>query len=184
VARWGEGRRDRVASLEAAPFRRAAPADAGASGGGGEASPLRVLLAPADARDEGSLRFRVSLRAREGRRRVYVRPDSWRFDVRGPRGETTRCAMAAANTYPSPDLFSTLTVRRGPRASLEATYYCERGTFERAGIYEVVPSVELLRDGEEWNLDAVTGVHSGPPAPVRIRSGDGRYHEHGEGSGG
>jgi hypothetical protein len=129
-------------------------------------SPVRVELADADAPSGSALVLRVSVRGRAGRRRAYVRPDRLQFRVRGPEGPYV-CALPKGGGAVTPDLFEWLTARTGPRLALEGAWVC-RGRFQRAGVYEVEPVLELDHDGAEWELGAITGTFVGAPALVRI----------------
>ena len=145
------------------------------AGGEGE-SPLDVSLASTSARTGSALVLRPSIRAREGTERLYVRPDAWRFHVRGPLGDVT-CAVERGGGSPPPDLFRRVTRRSAVRATLDADFFCPEHTFDLAGVYEVAPEVELPHSGEEYGLDAVTGRFRGPAVPIRITHGQGGYLE-------
>jgi hypothetical protein len=141
-----------------------------------EESPLEVALAPATARTEAGLRFRVSVASRYGTHRVYVRPDAWVFRVSGPLG-TVSCRPELGGGVPPPELFRRVTPRAPWRATLEASFFCPAGTFQLPGVYEVTPRVRLRQSGEEWGFSAITGTFQGPPAPVRVSVGEHAYLE-------
>lgn len=141
-----------------------------------EASPIALSLSPRSSRRGSGISFRVSVRAVEGTERVYVRPDAFTFTVRGPTGEH-RCRLPRGGGNPPPDLFSRIGTRRGATQLLDASQFCPDETFERPGVYEVVPKLRLPHSGAEWELDAVTGRFSGPPVAMRVTSGDVGYEE-------
>jgi hypothetical protein len=144
-------------------------------GGEGE-SPIDVGLASTSARTGGALVLRPSIRAREGTERLYVRPDSWSFDVRGPLGDV-RCEVEQGGGSPPPDLFRRVTRRSAARATLDADFFCPEHTFELPGVYEIAPEVELPHSGEEWEIDGVTGRFRGPRVAIRITHGSRGYLE-------
>ena len=134
------------------------------------ASPIVVSLADTEAGARASVRFRVSVRTREGARRAYVRSDRFRFEVRGPAGESWTCGLdPARGPHPVPDLFARLSPRGGAGYALEAAVFCPPETFRDGGIYEVVPTLSLEEDGAGYQLDAVVGSFSGRAAFVRVR---------------
>ncbi|MCB9591673.1 MAG: hypothetical protein H6719_02970 [Sandaracinaceae bacterium] len=139
---------------------------------GAEAGPsaIDLTLAPTSASSAGALSLSVSVRAREGSERVYLRPESFSFRVRGPDGDFS-CRMAPWGGAPVPDLYRRITPRVAWYERLEARVICPAGSFASPGLYEVVPKVRLDHDGAEWHLDAVTGRFMGPPAAVRILGG-------------
>lgn len=159
------------------PTRRvdagAAPA---AEEGEAPAPPIEVDLSRRSVRSARWLTLRPSVRAAEGRERVYVRPDAWSFRVEGPTGRAV-CRIRPGGGTPPPDLFRTITERRPARELLDADYMCPAGTFDRAGVYEVVPKLRLDHGGEAWGFDAVTGRFVGPATPIRITGGDEGYVE-------
>jgi hypothetical protein len=136
--------------------------------------PIRLDLSPSSARSQGSLLFRVAIRTRQGRRRIYVRPDRFTFRVRGPDGETS-CEVTPGGGNPAPELFSSISSRRPARSTLDADFFCPRGTFAREGVYEVTPEVDLPFAGEDYHYNAVTGRYAGPTVPIRITHGAGGY---------
>lgn len=146
-------------------------------GQGAEPPPVELGLTPRSVRRGSWLSLRPSVRARDGRERVYVRPDSWSFVVRPPSGEPVRCAIPAGGGTPPPELFRRITERWPDRELLDADAFCPADTFERAGVYEVVPELHLAHSGEEWGYDAVTGRFAGPPTPIRITAGELGYVE-------
>lgn len=137
-------------------------------------APIRILLRNSDARRARDLTFRVRVLTRDGRVRAYVRSDHVRFRVRGPEGNFD-CGMAHGQGAAAPDLFGWLTPRSGPSFVLDPSFYCP-DSFGAAGIYEVVPMIDLEQSGERWGFTTPTGTFTGPPALVRIREGD-RGHE-------
>lgn len=115
--------------------------------------------------------FSVSIRG-EGetaRRHVYIRDDLFSFRVSGPLG-SVRCTTARTEIVPIVDFFQRLS--RSSRTTLASDSVCPRGTFDVAGVYEVVPEVELVYDGVRFDLEAVTGSFVGEVTPVRITSRD------------
>jgi hypothetical protein len=172
VARQGE---ETTRTLEAAPFTWRPPPveDAGAS-------PLAVRLGPADARTEGGLRFTVRVQATVGRPRVYVRPDSFSFEVVGPGiPEPVLCApVQGGGINPPPDLFRRLGGQRRVVSVLDVSYFCPEGTFEEAGVYGVTPTLTLRHDGAAYALDATVGTFVGAPQIVRLRRGGAGYLPH------
>ncbi|AKF06428.1 hypothetical protein [Sandaracinus amylolyticus] len=137
---------------------------------------VRVVMSDRDARSITT--FSVRVRAREGRARAYVRPDRFSFRVHGPDADV-ECAMPHGGGAVPADLFQRLSARGGPSFTLDARAFCPEGTFDDAGIYEVVPVLELEHDGAQWNLDAPTGTFVGAPAFVRVRRDARGYVERG-----
>lgn len=123
--------------------------------------PVRVWLAATTTRGQPVFRVRVA-----GEGRVYLRDDLWSFVVRGPLGRV-ECAVPRQPVVPIVDFFVRLG-RRPRRATLDAGLYCPDGTFDVEGVYEVTPRLELVYDGEAYDLEAVTGTFEGPPAPLRV----------------
>lgn len=163
--------------VESEPFRFAALERAEAPGrDASSAAPIRVSLSAGSARSGAALRFRVAVRATEGRRRVYVRPDRFAFQVRGPTGEVG-CQLPRGGGFAPPDLFRRITTRAAWRELLDAGAFCPPGTFRSAGIYEITPELTLDHDGAEWDFDAVTGSFVGTAVPFRVASGEGGYVE-------
>jgi hypothetical protein len=133
---------------------------------------VRVSLASADVLSDARLALRVSVRASRAVR-AWVRPDRFRFRVRGPDGATHTCALSRGPSAPIPDLFSRVGTRSGPAFSLEARAYCDTDVFAAAGIYEVTPILELDVDGSRWRFDTPQGTFEGTPAVVRVRTSRG-----------
>lgn len=172
---WCEGeRRDHVRQIELERFEldaapeRTRDADA----------PIRVEMSPRRTSREAYVRFVVAASASEaaGRQRVYIRPDQWRFYVRGPLGEVM-CRLPRRPVSPIVDFFRTVTTRRRVRDVLDATAYCPEGTFEAAGVYDVTPILDLPYSGDRYDLEAATGTFVGVPTPVRIDRGELGYVE-------
>lgn len=130
---------------------------------------VRVSMLPADAASGARVTFHVSLRAARAVR-ALVRVDHVRFRVLRPDGTTRTCSMPHAPAAAIPDLFARLSPRGGRTLVLDARAYCDEDTFDRAGIYEVTPAIELDADGAEWDMDTPLGSFSGAPVPVRIRT--------------
>lgn len=139
-------------------------------------APVHVMLSSRTVLRGGMVSFRPSVRAREGRARVYVRPDSWSFEVRGPT-TTVRCAIPPGGGAPPADLFRPITERYAAVDLLDAEFMCPEGTFDQAGVYEVVPELSLRHSGEEWGYDAIIGRFAGPPSPIRVTAGGLGYVE-------
>lgn len=183
-------RREWTSRFEVEPFtfaavpgdeetRRISPASDGEEGEADQAedpgpAPIRVSLSSTTARGASGVRFSVAVRAREGRERVYVRPDSFVFQVSGPTG-TFRCAMPPWGGAPVADLYERISTRHAARERLVAEQLCPEDTFSRAGIYEVTPEVRLPHDGAEWDLDAVSGRFVGPTVPLRVLTSEDGY---------
>jgi len=130
-------------------------------------APVRVGMRPTSSR--GTPVLRPTIRAAEGRPKVYLRDDLWSFTVHGPLG-TVACEPRRQVIAPIVDFFSTL--RSRPRTQrFAAEYYCPEDTFAVPGVYEVVPRIELIYDADRFDFDAVTGTFEGPPAPVRRTRG-------------
>jgi hypothetical protein len=128
------------------------------------ASALTVSLAPTST--AGTPVLSVTIRG-EGGGRIYVRDDLFSFDVRGPLG-SVRCAIPRTTIVPIVDFYRRLA--RPTRTSIAASIQCPEDTFAVAGVYEVVPIVDLVYDGARYDLEAVTGRFEGAPAAVRITS--------------
>ncbi len=130
---------------------------------------VRVSIAPVDAASGARVTFRVAVRASRPVR-ALVRLDHFRFRVSRPDGSTRTCAMPHAPSAAIPDLFARLSPRGGRALVLDARAYCDDDTFDRAGIYEVTPVLDLDADGAEWGFDAPLGAFEGAPVPVRVRT--------------
>lgn len=166
----GTGPREWTGGIEPEPFTFPPLEDARVTvrtGAGAEPSPIDLVLASTTASRQSSLSFTVSVRAREGSERVYLRPDYFSFQVRGPDG-VSGCRLAPSGGRPMADLYRRITHRFGWTERLEASVFCDEHAFDRAGLYEVVPKVRMPHDGAEWSLDAVSGRFVGPPAFIRI----------------
>lgn len=142
----------------------AAPAPGEPEGG----PPVRVLLSDRDARSGRAITLSVRVRARGEGFRAYARPDRFRFLVHGPEGDFV-CAVRPGGGAIPPDLFRRVTARSGPAFALDASYYCPDDAFRAAGVYEVVPELELHESGARWGWDTPTGTFRGAPALVRVR---------------
>jgi hypothetical protein len=105
---------------------------------------------------------------------IYPRGDLFRFRVVTPTGESHECAPERLIVTPIVDFFVRLSSRRGPTFAIEAKRICEP-IFDRSGIYEVTPIVDLVYSGDAVQRDTVTGTFEGTPTPVRIRSGSGAF---------
>lgn len=174
--RPGSAWRDWMGGAELPEIAFAAQPEGTTRRAGEDGSPIDLSLARTSSRTGGGLVLRVSVRAREGTERVYVRPDAFGFRVRGPLGDVT-CHTDPGGGSPPPDLYRRITRRAGAGAALDADYFCPEGTFELAGVYEITPEVVLEHSGEEWNLHAVTGRFTGPLVPIRITHGERGYVE-------
>jgi len=129
---------------------------------------VRVGMRPTSSR--GTPVFRPTIRATEGRPRVYLRDDLWSFTVHGPLG-TVECRPHRQTIAPIVDFFSRLRTR--PRTQrFDAAYYCPEDTFAVPGVYAVVPRIELVYDADRFDFDAVTGTYEGSPTPVRRTRGE------------
>lgn len=163
--RWIEGT---AIELGKAPARTRDP----------EAS-IRVEMARRHAYTVDGLLFRVAVMAAEGHgsKHLYVRPDQWQFRVAGPGGER-ECGMRRHRRTPIVDFFDRVTRHRERKFTLEAARYCP-DAFQRAGIYDVIPIVELPYKAEGYDLETVTGTFEGVPTPIRIIRGEEGYVEQG-----
>lgn len=139
-----------------------------------ESTPGPIRLGLANQSTRGSVRFRPSLRAGEGRHRVYLRDDQYSFEVDGPNGHVS-CERPRLPIVPIRDRFRRLRSRR-IRANLDADYYCPEGTFDDPGIYSVTPVLNLPHSGETLGIEALTGVYEGSPGIIRVRTR--RYVRH------
>lgn len=139
-------------------------------------APIDVVLSPASASSATSLSFRVSVRARTGAARLYLRPDSFSFRVSGPSADFA-CRLEPWGGAPIADLYRRVTPRVGWGEVLDARVFCPDHAFDRAGVYEVTPKLRLPYDGAEWGLDAVSGRFAGPPAAIRILDDPAGYVE-------
>ncbi len=128
---------------------------------GTEAPALAVTLSGRTTR--GGPTF--SVRAR-GAGRAYMRDDLWSFLVSGPLGDVV-CAMPRTTIVPIVDFFRRL--NRGSRASLSSSLYCPDDTFAVPGVYEIRPKLEFVYDGDQYEIEALTGTFIGDPAVFRVR---------------
>ncbi|MFO0680583.1 MAG: hypothetical protein U0234_00965 [Sandaracinus sp.] len=133
------------------------------------AGDVRVSMPPADAATGARVSFHVSVRSARAVR-ALVRLDHFRFRVTRPDGTSRTCSMPHAPSAAIPDLFARLSPRGGRVYALDVGAYCDPDTFDRAGIYEVTPALELDASGEEWGMDTPLGTFLGTPVPVRIRA--------------
>ncbi len=160
-----EGERRPPRGVEAEPFEWSGPAETADADG---ESPVEVGLRPTSAR--GTPVLRPTIRAREGRPRVYLRDDLWSFTVSGPLG-VVECRPSRQVIAPIVDFFRRLSSRRKTeRFAVE--HYCPDDTFSVPGVYEVTARVELIYDADRFDFDAVTGTFEGEPAPVRRTRGE------------
>lgn len=161
----------RVGSLEAEPLSLpAAPAPAAPA----VATTLSLRVVP-ERLDSGSGRsVAASVRLENASPddvRVFVRPEAFQFDVRGPT-EAVRCGLGQRLRAPLRESFSRLGPRRRTSLVLDLAAVCPRGTFATPGIYDVTPTFEATEDGERVGLRAVTGTIVGTPFAVRVGAGD------------
>jgi len=161
-----EGERRPPRGVEGEPYAWAGPAASGE--GEGERAPVEVGLRPSSSR--GTPVLRPTIRATEGRPRVYLRDDLWSFTVRGPLG-TVECEPRRQVIAPIVDFFRTLR-SRPTTESFAVEHYCPEDTFAVPGVYEVVPRIELIYDADRFDFDAVTGTFEGAPEPVRRTRGE------------
>jgi len=132
---------------------------------------LEVTLRPTTQR--GRVTLRVGVRSVEGIERAYLRDDLFWLTVRGPLGEV-ECRPVRQPVVPIVDFYKRVG-RRGLGSTVAAEAYCPEDTFEITGVYEVTPAVDLIYDGERYEIDAVTGTLAGEATPVRVLRG--RYVE-------
>jgi hypothetical protein len=175
--RAGESTRQWVAGVEVGSLSVSAPAPRPTRFvDRPEPPPVEIAVASVSARTGRRLALPVSVRARAGSARLFVRPDAWSFRVRGPLGDV-RCRASSTGGPPPPELFRRVTSRVALRAVLDADFFCPPGTFDVPGVYEVTPKLSLPYGGEEWGFEAVRGTLSGPTAAVRITHGERGYVE-------
>lgn len=100
--------------------------------------------------------------------RIYLRPDLWLFDVRSPDGRITRCEVPRHPVVPILDFFTRL--RRGGSASssVDLAAACP-GVFAAPGVYDVAAIAELVYDGGNVGITAVTGTIRGRLSFIRVR---------------
>jgi hypothetical protein len=108
--------------------------------------------------------------------RLWVHPDLFRFDVRGP-GGAIRCGLARALRTPLRQSFVLLRPRRRMAMALDLADYCPPGTFDRPGVYDVAPAFEATEAGTPMGLGAFTGLVGGTPVAVRVAVGDRSVYE-------
>ncbi len=128
--------------------------------------PAVLGMAPVVRRAGGYLQFAVSVRAKEGRAYVYVRPDQYSFRVHGP-SRTVECGIERLKISPVRDFFHAITPKQAVRHWLEAQAFCP-GFFRSPGIYEVVPRLDLVYSGKNVELEALTGTVVGSPTLVKL----------------
>lgn len=133
-------------------------------------TPVSVTMADVTSADGRSMRWSVRVDGHGERRYVYLRPEFFRFEVRGPLGNAA-CAMPRSNAAPIRDLFRRF--GRGARRAfvLEARSFCP-DAFRVEGVYEVLPTVDLAIDGRTFELDAWSGSFHGAPAVIRVTRGE------------
>lgn len=156
---------NRVRNVSAGEFDFAAVPSAAPSGD------AVVRLAPVDRASASGMSLSVSVRSAHGRRRVYVRPDLFRFRIRGPLG-SVECGVPMQPIVPIADFFSTVTERASAGRTLDAARYCP-DAFEVEGVYEVTPVAELPYTPRRArsNEGVLTGTFVGAASFVRIRTG-------------
>lgn len=166
VARAGD---NRVRSVVAGEFEFAAVIHPPTTGD------AVVRLQNLDRATAGGMSFSVSVRSAHGRRRVYVRPDLFRFRVRGPLG-SHECGVPMQPIVPIADFFSTVSERASAGRTLDVERYCP-DAFAVEGVYEVTPVAELpyTPRSARNTTDVLTGTFEGAPALVRIRTGERGY---------
>lgn len=176
--RGGRGRFVARRQGERRPLRDVAGPELTWSHSSQDGTPGPIRLGLADQSTRRSVRFRPTLRAGEGRPRVYLRDDQYSFEVEGPNGHVT-CQRPRLPIVPIRDRFRRLSSRR-IRANLDADYYCPEDTFDEPGVYTVTPVLNLPHSGESLGVEALTGVYVGSPAIIRVRTR--RYVSHDPGT--
>ena len=129
---------------------------------------VQVQLRATRARTPDALRLQVSLRARRGTHWVYPRYDLWRFRVEGPTG-SRECTPRRDRIVPIVDFYRRVSSRRPLRQTLMASYACP-GVFEKPGVYEVTPIIDLVYSSPAKARPAITGTFRGPPSRVTLQA--------------
>ena len=139
-----------------------------------EPPPLELVLARgSDASSEETATVTVQVKNRSKERKyVFFRRELLSFEVSGPDGKTT-CDPQPDTRAPDKQAFRLL----NPGGALEATSrlieLCPDDTFARPGLYLAHARFEASATGEDFGIEAVTGVFvSEKPAVIRIRSGE------------
>ena len=111
----------------------------------------------ADARRASDIQLSVQAH-NTGQRPLFValRSRQLSFLVEGPDG-LVRCAPQSPGHYIPRDLFRTLQHGKHVHMNVRLREICPRNTFERSGLYRVVPQLHLRHNGREYGLDAATG---------------------------
>ncbi|MCB9667326.1 MAG: hypothetical protein H6715_04295 [Myxococcales bacterium] len=160
VARATDRSEDRIAQVTGAPLMLDSEPKIAGSG------PAILSMTRVERRVGTPVIFSTRLRAKHDASYVYVRPDQYRFLVSAP-DKTVECRMERLNVTPIRDFFRKITPRRAIRHRLEAGAFCP-GLLTEPGIYEVVPELDLIHDGADNDLDALTGVVRGEPTIVKL----------------
>jgi len=130
-------------------------------------SGLETVLPSVSVNGPRVITLRPSLRAsREAR--VYLRTDAWLFDIRAPDGHVSRCVVPRHPVAPIIDFFTRLRAGRTASSTIDLAKICPN-VFEAPGIYDVGAIAELVYDGGNVGITAVTGTIRGRLSFVRMR---------------
>ena len=96
-----------------------------------------------------------------GERPVFValRPRMLDFVVRGPDG-VVRCRRTSQRHLVPRDLFRTLHHGKHVHMDVLLAEVCPQGTFDRPGLYRAMPILHADANGQQYGLQALTGVVS------------------------
>lgn len=127
-----------------------------------------VGMATADATRGGAVVLRPYAQGTPRGARAYVRDDLWSFDVRSPNGRTARCVVPRHPVSPILDFFTRFSAGRKVAFTIDLARLCP-GFVDEPGIYDVVPILELIYNGSNVGIDALTGYFRGDPTFIRVR---------------
>ena len=134
--------------------------------------PTLRITSKVDARDERSIRLKVSLRNTTSEPlSVYFRRELITFDVIGPDGRFS-CDPGSGRRAPSRMAFSSLAPGKALSVSSRVVEWCPRGSFDRPGLYLVYAQYDSSFTGASVGLSAFAGsLRTRRPAVLRVLRG-------------
>jgi hypothetical protein len=103
---------------------------------------------------------------------LRLRPDTVTFSVATPGGASVRCGRGTAMGTPVRELFDTVPARGSAALPVLLAALCPAATFDQAGLYRVVPTLDTRRaSGERIGLATFDGEVVGTRASLlRVRA--------------
>lgn len=132
------------------------------------AAAVRVAMPTADATRGGTIVVRPYVEGTARGARAYVRDDLFSFDLRSPTGRTARCVVPRHPVTPIYDFFTRFGVGKRASFTIDLGRICP-GFVDEPGIYDIVPIAELIYNGSNVGIEALTGWFRGEPSFLRVR---------------